>query len=154
MAPLEALRRDVLDERFRLALVLGLASIPFTVGVNWLLSPDPVSATPVGIACVIAGYAARSRSVAGTRAGAVTGLVGGVPIVVWQSWIALSDWWNHPTVVDAVGDAWAMAAATGAAVVTAVVLAAILALVGAVGGFVGDWVNRRFDPARAVGGKS
>ncbi|WP_066146252.1 DUF5518 domain-containing protein [Haladaptatus sp. R4] len=141
--------RDLHDDRFRTAVLLGVASIPFTVGYNWLLSPDPVSVTPLAVACVLSGYRYGPRSIRGTRVGAVTGIVGGVPIAVWNAGIGLDEWWGNPVLVDAVGNSWLMAViSVAAAVVTLLITPIVLLFVGMACGFVGGWLHERLDPTR------
>ncbi|MCU4974173.1 DUF5518 domain-containing protein [Halobacteria archaeon AArc-m2/3/4] len=152
---LRSIRSDVSDEQFRVAVLLGIGSIPLTVGINWLLTPDPVSATPLFFACVCSGYLYRSRSIDGTRAGVVTGLVGGVPVLIWQSWTALIEWWNHPRVIAAVGDSLLLAAASvGAALVTGAIVSVVLVVIGMIGGGIGSWLNERLSPTRLHGSKT
>ncbi len=140
---------DLRDERFRTAVLLGVASIPFTVGYNWILTPDPISATPLVVACVLAGYHYHSRSIRGTRAGAVTGIVGGIPIVVWNAGTGLVGWWGNPVLVDAVGNSWLMAViSVGAAVATLLIMPIVLLFVGMACGFVGDWLHEHLDTTR------
>ena len=152
MSPLQNVRHDVRNAQFRTALLLGVASIPCTIGSNWILRPDPVLATPLVVACVLSGYRYGSRSESGTRAGAVTAIAGGTPILLWQSGLTLLESWRHPVLVDIVGDSWLMALfAAGAAGVTFVLAALTLLLVGRAGGFVGEWTNDRLDTVRKTG---
>lgn len=155
MVAIQSLRRSLKDEQFRGVILLGVASIPFTVGVNWMSTSDPVSGVPVFVASVISGYVYKSRSMKGRRAGAVTGLVGGVPILLWQTVAALAEWWGHPILVEAVGESWIMAlASVGAAGVTFVVLAIVLSTVGAIGGFIGGFVNSALGTISPLGSRT
>jgi len=146
----------VTSETFRLAAVLGVASIPVTVVLNWPLTPAslPRSSDPSALllACVFAGYCYESRSAASTRAGAITGCVGGLPIVLWQSAIGFVDVWGHPVVVTAVGESVLMAVvAAGTAFVSAAVLVGVVWLLGSVGGGLGWWLNGRLTASRLLG---
>lgn len=152
MPPFRRFVDDVTGEQFRVAVLLGLASIPFTVGVNWLLTTDPTSATPLFLACVLTGSLYRSRPVSATRAGELTAIAGGLPIVGWQSGVAFAELWGHPSVTAAVGDSSLMVAASvGAALVTAAVLILALVIVGPIGGWLGSWLSGRLEPIARVG---
>lgn len=92
---------DLTDERFRTAVLLGLASIPFTVALSWESAPTSFSAEAVVAAGLLAGlhYADRSsenadvglfeglrygkRPAVSRRAGVVAGVVGSAPAVGW-----------------------------------------------------------------------
>jgi hypothetical protein len=155
MAVLRDLHQDVTDERFRTAVVLGIASIPFTVGVNWILAPDTTEATPILIACVLSGYLYESRSVSTARAGMLTGFVGGIPIVVRNSWTAFTDVWEYLIVIHAVSNSVILATVSvGVALLAVVVMPVVLMVVGWIGGVVGGWVNERVDSARLFSSKS
>lgn len=147
--------RDVTDERFRTAVVLGIASLPFTVVVNWILTPDPLSATSLFIVCVMSGYLYRPRSESSTRAGTLTGFIGGIPLFVWESWTTLINWWGNPILTDTVGNSVMMAAVSvGAALITGLILTIILRVVGLLGGTVGRWMNEHIEPVRLPGSKT
>nr|WP_049928917.1 DUF5518 domain-containing protein [Halopiger goleimassiliensis] len=138
--------------QFRVAILLGIASIPLTVGINLAYTPDPVSATPLFAACIVSGYLYRPRPVIGIRAGVVTGLAGGVPILVRQGVAAVGDWWGNAILVDLVGDSWGMAlSSAGAGVLTVAILTIVLVVVGSVGGLVGGWLNDRLGGRGALG---
>ncbi|MDQ2050600.1 DUF5518 domain-containing protein [Natronolimnohabitans sp. A-GB9] len=127
---------------FRTAILLGIASIPFTIGINLLYSPTQAEALPVFVACVISGYLYQSTPIRGTRVGIVTGLVGGVPILVWQTVTVLTEWWGHSLLIDIVGDSGLMAiSSAGAAVITFGILVIVLSIIGYIGGFIGSWLN-------------
>jgi Family of unknown function (DUF5518) len=139
---------DGTSEQFRLAVLLGLASIPATVWLNWILTPNTLprgsEVSALLIASVIAGYAYHPRPATSSRAGTITGFVGGLPVVFWQSAIGFSDAWNSPLVIDAVGEsASRFVVAGGFALVSVIVLLVIVLLVGSVGGSIGGWLNER-----------
>lgn len=141
--------RDVTNERFRIAIALGIASIPFTVVGNWILTPDPVSATSLFVACMISGYLYRTRSKSSTRAGTLTGFIGGIPIIVWGCRTALINSWGNTILTNVIGDSVLMAAVSiGAALSTGVILTVLLLAVGLVGGIVGNWINEHIEPTR------
>jgi hypothetical protein len=144
MGLLRHLVADLTDDEYRPAVGLGLASIPATVGVNWLLAsgtlPETSEVVPLVLACLAAGYVFRSRSAPSSRAGAMTGVVGGVPVAVWQSLFVYGDWSAHPAVTGAVGESTgAVAVGVGVSLFTACALLVVFWLVGSVAGRVGDW---------------
>lgn len=152
MSPLQNVRHDVHNERFRTAVFLGAASIPLTIGANWLLRPETLSGTALFVACVISGYLANSQSIDPARAGAVTGAIGGIPLVLWETGATVVEWWRHPTIIDAAGNPWLLAAVSaGAGASTTVILAVVLLIVGRIGGFIGGWLNDRIDITRHFG---
>lgn len=134
----------VADERLRSAIILGISSIPLTIGVNWAFTPNPASATFLFLASIFAGYLYAPRSVDSTRAGALTGIIGGIPIIVWASLMALLDFGSYPPLTDSVGNPVAIAAISiGAACITAVILVVVLLLIGVTGGAIGYMINER-----------
>lgn len=144
MSPLRRLVRDLTADSFGTAVAFGLLSVPITIAANWSLSAEAPDGTALLLACVATGYAYRARSASATRAGALTGFVGSIPLVFWQSRTALLEFWGHPTVTNVVGESTAMVAvALGAALVTAAVLVALLSVVGALGGRIGAWLGTR-----------
>lgn len=147
---LQNVRHDVRDERFRTAVLIGLASIPVTIGSNLLLAPGPlsgngtVSATALFVACLLTGGWYQPRPARSARAGAVTALVGSLPLLLWLPVATVREWMRDPTVVDAVGDSLPMAAivlAIGGA--TLVFLGLSVLLVGRAGATVGAWLTDR-----------
>ena len=145
----------MVDDRFRTAVALGIVSIPFTVGINWMLTPDIAEATPYLIVCLLSGYLYGPRSISVTRAGIITGSIGGIPIVVWNSRTALTNSWGNPIVTDAVGDSVMMAAVSvGATLFTAAVLTVVVLAIGWVGGIVGGWMRNRVDSRELSGSRT
>ena len=149
MAAIQNVRHDLGDERFRTAARLGIASIPVTIALNAVLSFDSAVATPLLVACVISGYYHRSRSMDGTRAGAVTAVPGGLPLLLWMGGMRALEWLRKPLFAEAVADSQAMAP-IGAAVFVGqfVVLALVVILLGRTGGTVGEWLYRLDLPRR------
>lgn len=141
---------DATDERFRTAVVLGLASIPVTVGANWLLTPDSVEATPLFVACVISGYLYGIRGESSVHAGTLTGLVGGAPILVWWITTTVVEWWGYSPLTDVVGDSVAAVVAVLATLFTALVGVVVLLVAGWIGGTIGGWASERIDPPRRL----
>lgn len=155
MAPLIRSLKNIHYGKFRTAALLGIASIPFTFGINWVLTPDPVSATPLFIASIISGYLYQSHSIKGTHAGVVTGLTGGIPILLWQTGSTVVDWWGHSILVDAVGDSWLMATSSvGAGVATFGILTVVMVVIGIIGGFIGEWMNNRIGQTHPLGSEA
>lgn len=75
-----------------------------------------------------------------TRAGAVTGFVGGIPIMLWQSTIG----WGHPTVTEVIGESSLMIVAAGVtAFFTIAVLLVVLTVTGMLCGGIGGWIRKR-----------
>ncbi|WP_049921611.1 DUF5518 domain-containing protein [Halopiger djelfimassiliensis] len=148
MSPLQNVRHDLRDGQFRTAIYLGLALLPLAIGGGWILNSDPVWSIPLFVACVFSGYLYRDRSEKSARAGAVTAVVGGAPILVWRTGTTVLELWNYPELVDAVGDRRLMALlSAGAAVTTFVILALTLLVIGQLGGFVGGWMSARLEGA-------
>ncbi|WP_114576100.1 DUF5518 domain-containing protein [Saliphagus sp. LR7] len=141
---------DATDERFRTAVLLGLASIPFTVGANWLLTPDSVEATSLLVACVISGYLCGIRGESPVHAGTLTGLVGGAPILVWESATTLVEWWGYPPLTEVAGNSIAAVAAVLAALLSTLIVVVILLVIGWIGGSIGGWASKRIDPPRRL----
>jgi len=151
MASLKNQFRDLGHGPLRNAVLLGIVSIPFTIGINWVFVFDGVQALPLFIACVASGYLSRSQRVNGMQAGIVTGISGGIPILFWQSGVAVSAWWGNPILVDVVGDSWLMnASSAGAGVLTAGILTLVLIVVGVIGGLLGQWMDDRFSSKQAA----
>lgn len=150
MDAIQNVRHDLVDDRFRTAARLGVASIPFTIALNAVLSSDAVVATPLLVACVISGYYYRSRSMNGTRAGAVTAVPGGLPLLVWAGGTRALEWFRNPLFAEVVADSRAMVAIwIGVFVGYLVVLALVAVLLGRTGGTVGEWVYRLDIPRRS-----
>lgn len=131
--PTQRLIAVILDEDFRTATAYGLASIPFTVAINWATTPDTLSATALLIACVAVGYRYQSRPTEPHRAGARAGMVGSIPLLVWAAVETVSTW---------VDETASLVVAGGAALMTVLVLAGVAALVGILGGYAGAWLHR------------
>ncbi|WP_222916402.1 DUF5518 domain-containing protein [Natrinema sp. SYSU A 869] len=158
MPPLRNTLADLTDERFRTALLLGLASIPFTVALSWESAPTSFSVTAVVAAGLLAGlhYADRSaengdvgllegyrygkRPAASHRAGIVTGVVGSVPAVGWAIVYMFELAWTLP--------GWQGAVAAVLLPAAVPFVAALFALSGGVGAAVGDWLAARIDRDR------
>ncbi|ODR80698.1 hypothetical protein BG842_16975 [Haladaptatus sp. W1] len=151
MSLIRNLLADVTGEEFRLAVLLGVASIPVTVWQNWILTPNALprnsNASALFVACVIAGYCYQQRPAASSRAGTITGVVGGTPIVLWQSAIGFSDAWGAPIV----GDPVLLPVVVGGLVfILAAFLFVVVSFVGRVGGGIGGWLSERLHSPRLL----
>ena len=147
---------DVTDEEYRLAVLIGLSSVPITVGVNWLLVSDTLprssEVSALVVACVVTGYIYQPRTASSARAGSITGFVGGIPVILWQSTVGFTDWWTHPTVVQALGESSLRAIlALGVALLGGVGLSLLFWLVGTVGGRVGGWFKKYIGSPQRLG---
>ncbi|WP_226480777.1 DUF5518 domain-containing protein [Natrinema amylolyticum] len=158
MPPLRNTLADLTDERFRTAVLLGIASIPFTVALSWESAPTSFSVTAVVAAGLLAGlrYADRSaengdvgllegyrygkRPAVSRRAGVVVGVVGSVPAVGWATVRVLELAWTV--------SGWRTAATAVVLPVVVPFVAVLFALSGGVGAAVGDWLVARIDRAR------
>lgn len=154
MPPLRSLVADLTGDEYRPAVLLGLISVPATSIVNWLLAsgtlPETSEVVPLVLACLATGYVFRSRPAPSSRAGAITGFVGGVPVAVWQSLFVYGDWSAHPVVTSAVGGS-AGAVAVVVSLVTVVALLGLFWLVGSVWGRAGGWLAGRLGSSASVG---
>jgi len=126
---------------YRTSVLIGILSIPITVGLNWALATRNVQALPLFAACVVTGYLYQSD---GVRAGAVTALTGSIPILLRQAEMVVTDWWGNPVLVAVVNNSWLEGAVSvGAAVLTVGGTLAVLLVVGLVGGGAGEWIDSR-----------
>lgn len=90
IAPLRPLYDNVTDDSLRLAILLGLATIPFTLALSWepvSVSGDggvnvSVSGEPLLLAGLLVGYRYSQRATESRRAGLWTGLVGSIATVL------------------------------------------------------------------------
>lgn len=133
---------DVADESFRTAVLVGLASVPFTVVLSWELVFDEVqvaggsvSGIPLVGAGLVVGSLYRTRPAESSRAGIVVGFAASVGVAILYVLNTLT------TVVSA---------STGVAVVVVlatpvvVALGAVLcAFVGMLSAMLGEWAARQ-----------
>lgn len=85
MISLQSLRDGLTDDSLRFAILLGLATIPFTLALSWkpvssdgLVIGGSVSGEPLLLAGVIVGYRYSQRPTESRRAGLWTGLAGSI----------------------------------------------------------------------------
>ncbi|PCR92483.1 transposase [Natrinema ejinorense] len=158
MPPLRNTLADLSDERFRTAVLLGLASIPFTVALSWESAPMSFSGEAVVVAGLLAGlhYADRSaedgdiglleavrygkRPSVSRRAGVVAGAVGSAPAIGWEIAYTAELAWTL--------SGWQRAVAAVALPIVVPFLVALFGLGGGVGAAVGDWLVTRVDRTR------
>jgi len=88
-ARLQNLRDDLGDESFRVAILVGVASVPFTLLFSWGLVFDEVqfaggriSGGPLFLAGLVVGYLYTERPVDSRRAGALAGFAGSIAVVL------------------------------------------------------------------------
>ena len=137
---------NLIGEEYRTAILIGIASVPFTVGINWAFVNGNVDMLPLFVACVVSGYLHYSD---GMHRGIVTAFAGGVPVLIWQIGVVVGDWWGNPILVDTVGSSWQMGAASvGAALLSIGVGVILLFVIGAVAGGLGKWIYYQFDDSR------
>jgi len=89
MMSLQEFRASLTDESLRFAVLVGLASIPFTLALSWnplaeegITIGGPVSGEPLLLAGVVVGYRYSERATESRRAGFWTGLVGSIATVI------------------------------------------------------------------------
>lgn len=129
------------DGELRTATLLGLASIPATVALNWRGDPSSVSGEALFFACVLAGYLYADRPTENRHAGAQTALVGMIPVVVW---------WAIDLVGQPIRGRFGLAFVLVAGPIVIVVACALISLVGAVCAICGGWLYGLVDRVRAA----
>lgn len=132
------------DEWGRVAILVGLVSIPFTI----VLSSTAFSGIPIYAAGVIAGYYYAIRPLDSTqlpdsaRAGATAGVAGTLPLILWELPDSTHD--IVPDTIDFLWYEWVGVNVIAALVV--LVLSAfgigVIALVGLICGEIGGWLAR------------
>lgn len=80
----QTLRDDLTDESLRVAILLGLATIPVTLFLSWesIGSEANASASALFVAGLYAGYYYSDREPTRRRAGIWTGLAGSIGVVI------------------------------------------------------------------------
>lgn len=140
---------DVLDklgnEQLRTATLLGVASIPFTIAVNWTASPDAASGTPLFVAAIIAGYDYRTKPIKSSHAGGQAALVGSIPILVW---------WTADAAIEVASALEGAAFGVGVGLVVIVLGVLLMTFVGMVGGVIGGWLRGLTTRVQPTGAES
>ncbi|SFS68376.1 DUF5518 domain-containing protein [Halostagnicola kamekurae] len=132
-----------LDPEWRLAIVLGLASIPFTIASYWQSFPDFTrNFVPVFLAGAIGGSLAYTTDLKARRVGARTGVVGSLaelwPLV---DLLAFISGLNQPL--------W-FSGLQGIMLICFMLLVVLLsALVGRIGAIIGHWTLEKKDTYRS-----
>ncbi len=75
---------DLTDESLRVATLVGLASIPFTVVLSGESEPHAIAGAPLLFAGLIVGYVYGKRPTASRRADRRAGAVASIGVVLWQ----------------------------------------------------------------------
>ncbi|MFD1589325.1 DUF5518 domain-containing protein [Halorientalis brevis] len=137
---LQELRADITDESYRVAILVGIASIPFTVFLSRGLVFDEgqiaggrITGSPLLVAGVVVGYLYSERPSGSRRAGVLTGITGSIAVVLLYLL-------NLFATISSVSQWVAVVAllATPLALVLGVLLCAFVGLLGAV---IGDWAR-------------
>ena len=123
---------------WKYALIGGLASIPFTLGMYWLSGTgNEFSSSMVFFGGLLAGYLSKRDSIGASRAGGLAGVIGGLPGLIWIFPALLSTVSNF----DGLWSTLPMMALFAILFGTAFLL--ISALVGILGGEIGGWLFER-----------
>lgn len=135
------------DEGWRYALIVGIASTPFTILLYWHSYPDfshPVS--PVFFAGLLVGFIANRRGVAARQIGKRTGLVAALP-VLWPFFdlLVFISGLSQPV--------WFSGVSMMAILFMSVVIIGISVLVGMIGSILGEWLTGKIDDHRLLNGQ-
>lgn len=149
MPPLRTLRDDLGDERLRTAILVGLATVPFTVALSWESVSDDgivlggtVSGGALLLAGILVGYYYNGRPTETRRAGIWTGLAGSLgTILVFGA--------NSVTTITSASWPWTAVAAvlTPLTFGVGVVLTVVATTISAAGT---DWLLTRLERDRRV----
>lgn len=140
---MEALRRgvdDVTNESFRIAVLVGLATVPFTVVLSGRPESHVIAGGPVFLAGLAVGYVYSDRPISSRRAGVYTGLAAAIGVGLWQCYYMASVAW-----------AGSAAIALLTAILTPIVLlvgVGLAVLVASIGTIVGDRVAAKYGRVR------
>ncbi|WP_122089670.1 DUF5518 domain-containing protein [Halalkalicoccus subterraneus] len=129
------------DDDLRTATLLGLASIPATVALNWQEDPSSVEGEALFLACVLAGYLSADRPMGSTHAGAQTALVGIIPVVVW---------WVIDLISQPLSDSFGLAFLLVAGPIVLIGGVLLVVVVGALCAVGGDLLHRLVDRVRRI----
>ncbi|ADJ15955.1 DUF5518 domain-containing protein [Halalkalicoccus jeotgali] len=128
------------DDDLRTATLLGFASIPATVALNWQGDPSSIEGEALFLACVLAGYLYADRSMGSTHAGAQTALIGTIPVVVW---------WLIELISQPISDSFGLAFLFVAGPIVLIGGVLLVVLMGALCAVGGDLLHRLLDRIRA-----
>jgi len=124
-----------ISERWKYAILGGLASLPFTMASYWQ-SGSEISITPVLFGGLFAGYLAKRRVGENRGVGARAGLIGGLP-VLWM----LSDMLS--AVIEIPNPLWFSVVSVGMVFGITILGFGMSALLGEIGGRIGSWLSTR-----------
>lgn len=125
-------------------LIGGLASIPFSLGLYWQSGMGTqFTANMVVLGGVLAGFLAKRGSARASNAGICAGVIGGIPILIWNQALLLGIpdgfvrvWWSAPV----------LEVLFSLTVVLAFLLFFMIA--GLIGGLLGGWLLKKVDRRR------
>lgn len=147
MPPLRTLREGLTDESLRVAILVGLATVPFTVALSWVsVSSDGVvaggsiSAGPILLAGLLVGYYYSGREPESRRAGIWTGVAGSIAVVLVFAA-------NTIRTIGSAPRGWAVAAVIATPFAVAFAVGLVVALTALAAQFA-DWVRRRLGQRR------
>lgn len=143
MSRLSTPRSLLTDPVRKYALVGALLAVPFTSAVYWRTGSE-FSLGPVLLGAFVAGYLFDGAASDRSRVGALTGLLGALPL----SWVVIDALPLLSSIVsDGASPAWFRAASVGltVGVVTTIVAigAAFAIVVGVIGARIGDWASSK-----------
>ncbi|WP_137289230.1 DUF5518 domain-containing protein [Natronorubrum halophilum] len=151
MSPLRALRDGLTDDSLRVAILAGLATVPFTLALSWISAPDDVatvggtvSGEALLLAGLIVGYYYSDRETENRRAGIWTGLAGSIAVVLLYVTHTITTIGSHSSRWTAV-----IVVLTPVALVIGVGLTVLVTMVAAQ---LAGWVTTRLDRDRRVSG--
>ncbi|ELY46943.1 DUF5518 domain-containing protein [Natronorubrum bangense] len=134
MNRLQAISDKLSNEVWRYAIIVGLASTPFTIILYWQSYPDfshPIS--PVFFAGVLVGYISNKQDMDTRQIGKRTGLVAAVP-VLWPFFdlLVFISGFSQPT--------WFSGFQVMAIILMSIVITVVSVLIGMIGAILGDWL--------------
>ena len=130
-------------ETWKYAFIGGIISIPFTFGLYWWSGMgNYLSMNMILLGGVLAGFLAKNSSLSARSAGISSGVIGGLPVVVWglSTLIGIPDGsltvWSSPVLEAAF------------LIFIGFVLLGMAALAGLIGGMIGGWLSKKFGTQR------
>lgn len=145
-------KNDIISvaEEYKYGSLLGFISLLFTTLINLILTPETVSGTPLLIASIASGFVYRRDPSDSRRAGSICGVIGAIPIVIYQSWIIIGELWNSSLLGGPARDPFMMVVLALLGIIVSVpIMYAISVFVGFIGGIIGGWVGRRIESLRS-----
>lgn len=149
MPSLRPLRNGLTDDSLRVSILVGLATVPFTLALSWRSVPDDVatvggtvSGEALLLAGLIVGYYYSDRETESRRAGIWTGLAGSIAVVLLYVT-------NTITTIGSESSRWATVAVVSTPVALALGIG-LTVLVTMVAAQIAGWVTTRLDRDRRV----